>query len=214
LSDQRKLSIAFPASAHIAYWPAIRALVETDMPTESFDQKLEEARPILDEALSEWRNNLEQTLVKMLPVEYASGDHEGLIPNVDEVMARPVSSIPEYTLVTGTGLDLQLITSLPPDMQRLLRADSVFMHFGAAHFYPGDFCNRRISSDHLTCQAQPVKIVKALLALLGSPNATYLQMKAAGPVFTCGRCNNGKCMSWKEMVRPSHAQHRVSLNVL
>jgi hypothetical protein len=180
-------------------WPVVKELVETDVPTETFNQKLEEARITLDEALLEWRNNFEQALIKKLPKEPTSSETEDLAGG-DK--AQPVNPSPEYILVASAGLGTQAMTSLPLDLQQLLRADSVYMRRDKVYFYPDDFCYEYIDDDSFVYEAQPAKIVKALLASLGLRDATYLEMKAAGRRFVCGRCYVSRRMSWKDMVSP------------
>jgi hypothetical protein len=184
-------------------WPALRILVEAEVPTEAFDQKLEEARSAIDEPLLEWRNDLERTLITILPKEHRGG---GSTTSAKDNMAQTANPIPKYNIVVGTELDMP-ITSLPLDIQRLLRADSVFMRQNVINFYPDDFHNQWI--DSFTYGAQSVTIAQALLALLGLRDATYLQMKAAGRKFVCGRCNI-KRMTWKDIVCPLYVRYMYS----
>src|SRR5438045_1732853 len=100
-------------------WPAIKALEETDMPSGEFDHVLQESRPLLDKLVLEWTKELEQTLICLLPEEPATSKEENALTVGD----RLASSIPEYALMFSAGLNMQPITSLPADVQRLLRAD-------------------------------------------------------------------------------------------
>ncbi|KAF8705180.1 hypothetical protein RHS03_05695, partial [Rhizoctonia solani] len=84
-------------------------------------------------------------------------------------------------------------TSIPDDplsvnLRKLLRADVVIrIEQMSAHYSRGIDC---WASEWGMGQYDPVlsKIAKALLHTLQHPNACYLEMRALGKVFLCGRC--------------------------
>ncbi|KAG8710595.1 hypothetical protein FRC08_016960 [Ceratobasidium sp. 394] len=198
LGDARTLRMAYPDKNTIMDWPAFKALEETEMTLEDLDQALQESRPTLDKLILKWTQELEQNLTDLLPKEASTGKDDSPSNIGHTISTQPAKLIPEYALMLGTGSDTQPITSLPTDIQRLLRADSAFMCWGSVSFYPDDFHARERD---FTYNPQAGKIAKALLALLNLPDAAYLRLKAAGHRFACGRCDMGKTTSWKELIQ-------------
>ncbi|KAG8744001.1 hypothetical protein FRC10_010980 [Ceratobasidium sp. 414] len=199
--DAQILGMAYPDKDTIMSWPTFKTLEETEMTLEDLNQALQESRPTIDKLVSEWTKELEQNLIGLLPNEPSTSKDEGPSNTGHTISTQPASLIPEYALVFSTGSDTQPITSLPTDTQQLLRADSVFMRWNVVNLYPDDFHVRRLNKNDLTYSPQVAKVAKALLALLGLPDAAYLRLKAAGPAFMCGRCEGVRPMPWKELMQ-------------
>ncbi|KAG9095792.1 hypothetical protein FRC06_009421 [Ceratobasidium sp. 370] len=194
--NPRALRMAFPSYDEIMGWPAIKALEEPDVAPGDFDQVLQESKQMLDELVLEWTKDLEQTLICLLPEEPATSEEEHAL-SAGDTLAGP---IPEYALMFGTGSNMQPITSLPAGTQRLLRADSAFMRRNLVQFYPDDFHLLEVGGTSPIYRTQVAKVAKALLALLGLPDATYLQLQAAGQIFICGRCEKGNFLAWRQLI--------------
>ncbi|KAG8793059.1 hypothetical protein FRC12_003992 [Ceratobasidium sp. 428] len=188
------LRIAFPCNSEIVKWEAFKTLVETDTSLEDFDQALESSRTTLDSLALGWIKDLEKALVNLLPNESDGRKGEPDLSSSTQI----ASLIPEYTPTLGTG---QPITNLPPKTRRLLRADSVFARGDLVYFYSDDFHGTLSDRKNLIYHTKANAAAKALLSQLGLPNATYLQLKAAGSVFTCGRCEANRLMSWKSIIQ-------------
>ncbi|KAF8600101.1 hypothetical protein BDV93DRAFT_288021 [Ceratobasidium sp. AG-I] len=57
-------------------------------------------------------------------------------------------------------------------------------------------------NSYTTFDANHTGIAKALLSALGRPEATYLELKAVGNAFLCGRCYlDRRCKTWKQMIQ-------------
>ncbi|KAG8769294.1 hypothetical protein FRC12_005049 [Ceratobasidium sp. 428] len=191
-----------PSTDQVIAWDPFKLLVDTDVPMEDFELSLAGIRPTLDALLLEWRANFEKDLVELLPA------------NMDSVAASPEATtsalgfqnnaiprpIPEFTILVGG----EPAGSLPSDTQKLLRADAIFHRVpNTFYYYPDDFAPLwPTTSDSVTWRfnLEVSKIARALLVALGNVNATYLQLKAAGPAFSCGRCVSRNCVTWREMV--------------
>ncbi|KAG8690001.1 hypothetical protein FRC09_012174, partial [Ceratobasidium sp. 395] len=194
--DMRRLKRAFPASHQMIRWPIFETMMDQDVSIEELDQTLEQSKPAVDKLISEWTQELEQTLVSLLPEEPSSSKDTS---NPGDGTATQIACpIPEYTYVQGDGSQMRPLTELPMDTQRLLRADSVFMRGYTVNFYPADFHGSYFDVKDMT---HDPSIAKALLASLGLSDATFLQLQAAGRPFVCGRCNNNDRMTWKDAVR-------------
>ncbi|KAG8710823.1 hypothetical protein FRC09_020923 [Ceratobasidium sp. 395] len=171
-------------------------MLDQEMSPEELDQALQESRPAVDKPLSEWIQDIEQTLLNLL-----SGNPAPSKDNNE--VAQIVNPLPDYTYVLSDGSDMRPLTDLPPDIQRLLRADCVFMEGSSAvAFYPHDFYGMGLEDkNNLTYNPSTVKIARALLSLLGLSDAIYLRLKAPGHSFVCGRCHKGIRMTWKQIIR-------------
>ncbi|KAG8773921.1 hypothetical protein FRC12_002249, partial [Ceratobasidium sp. 428] len=191
--DMRRLKRAFPASHQMIRWPIFETMMGQDVSIEELDQTLEQSKPAVDKLISEWTQELEQTLVSLLPEEPSSSKDTS--NSGDGTATQIACPIPEYTCAQGDGSQMRPLTELPMDTQRLLRADSVFMRGHTVNFYPADFHGSYFDVKDMT---HDPSIAKALLASLGLSDATFLQLQAAGRPFVCGRCNNSDRMTWKD----------------
>ncbi|KAG9091696.1 hypothetical protein FRC06_000449 [Ceratobasidium sp. 370] len=135
----------------------------------------------------------------LLPKEPIAGKGGRASQTDNDTTAQVTSPIPEYTFALG-GLETQSLTKLPWGTQRLLRADCIFTDGSVLRFYPDDFHGSHLNETNLIYNLSAVKIAKMLLASLGLPDATYLQMKAAGCALICERCSSA-CMTWKEIIQ-------------
>ncbi|KAG9095793.1 hypothetical protein FRC06_009422, partial [Ceratobasidium sp. 370] len=200
LPDARILKIAIPSSFQMIRWPTFETMLDTDVSPGEFEQALQQSRPTLDKLVLEWMKGVEQTLIDLLPKEPIAGKGGRASQADNDTTAQVTSPIPEYTFALG-GLETQSLTKLPWGTQRLLRADCIFTNGSMPNFYPDDFHGSHLNETNLIYNLSAVKIAKMLLALLGLPDATYLQMKAAGCALICGRCSSSKRMTWKEIIR-------------
>jgi hypothetical protein len=176
---------AFPSFYQASRFPEFQTLFENDIPQDKFDLEFEEQQIVLSNSIANWRNELEANLVKMLP----KNTHP------------PDFNAPGYTLTIGSEENDQPISSLPVDIQTLLRADATFRLHGTIYYYPDDFMEASLGFSRPTYGADTAKVAKRLLTMLGRPDASYLEMKAMGRVFQCGRCHSSpESMVWKSLV--------------
>ncbi|KAB5590866.1 Protein SFI1 [Ceratobasidium theobromae] len=184
-ADQMILRQPFPGSYEFITWPEVKAFIDDDIPLEQFIDKIEEQRHTLNGLIATWKNSIEARVTEVLPEDTREPDFDS----------------PGFTLVAsdGTG-QLKPINDLPVDVRKLLRADIMFTvpHLG---FYPDDLMNAYTKADRITYHAEAAKIAKALLGVLGRPDAPYLDMKALGRAFQCGRCyRQSEYLTWKDIV--------------
>ncbi|KAG8772083.1 hypothetical protein FRC12_003252 [Ceratobasidium sp. 428] len=198
----KQLKAPYPGPDQVTAWDPFKLLVDTDVPMEDFELHLARIRPTLDTLLLEWRLNLERDLAKLLPANMDSiaGSPESATSTLGTNITATARPIPDFTILVGG----EPAGNLPSDTQKLLRADAIFHRANNTAYYyhyPEDFAYLRPTLSntwHFNVEAS--KVAKALLINLGNPNATYLQLKAAGPAFSCGRCVSRNCTTWREMV--------------
>ncbi|KAG8739685.1 hypothetical protein FRC10_005281 [Ceratobasidium sp. 414] len=196
--ENKALKAPFPSHSLIFDCEPFEQLVDTDASMEDFEETLMGMGPALDQFLVEWKANLEKALVQRLPCDTRLLMENSLA--LDEEPSTASDLAPEPAI----EVDSQPIRNLPLEIQLLLRADVVWdqTYSSSPHFYPESFRGFYSSTaDSISFSAKTSEIAKALLIALGCPNATYLAMKAAGPVFTCGRCRGHKSVTWGEMLQ-------------
>ncbi|CAE6435101.1 unnamed protein product [Rhizoctonia solani] len=165
----------FPASSQVHEWPEYKTLIDNDVPHEQFLIDFEEKKPEFQQSIVEWRRELDAHLVMTLS---------------DDV--RPPNYDQSFTMTVRVGENVQPISALPEDTQKLLRADSIFTisppNDPYVFFYPHGF--DRLVSDitKVVCHSKAREIAQAFLRDLGIPDASYLGLKALGRAFRCGRC--------------------------
>ncbi|KAF8600134.1 hypothetical protein BDV93DRAFT_288581 [Ceratobasidium sp. AG-I] len=197
-SDTQVLKQPYPHIYTMQAWSEFSALGEKDVSLETFNVELERMRPKLEELIQHWRSNVEETLVNLLLGNNDSQTEDNQASTAEDPQALG-GNLPKFTLSLGTGSPVQSLGTLSTNMQQLLRADSVFNAESTVYFYPDDFSNLWFTGTYNT---DYTRIAKAFLSTLGRPDATYLEMKAAGKVFLCGRCHsNERGRTWKEMIQ-------------
>ncbi|KAG9078383.1 hypothetical protein FS749_009578, partial [Ceratobasidium sp. UAMH 11750] len=196
--DDKVLKTPLPADCVVLAWNPFKELLRANLPMEEFEVALVGMRPTLDQLLTEWRANFEKALIEHLP---SSGS---LITKDTSALTPSTTTLFDVIPKLAIEVNSQPIKDLPLDTQRLLRADTVwnYTYSTILHFYPDGFqsvYNGDASSLNYNTKAS--KIANVLLPALGCPDAMYLQVKAAGPAFTCGRCHNYTGMSWDNLLQ-------------
>ncbi|KAG9079905.1 hypothetical protein FS749_008193 [Ceratobasidium sp. UAMH 11750] len=193
------LQTSLPADHVVLVWNPFKQLLDTDIPMEEFEVSLVGMRPTLDRLLTEWRASLEKALIERLPSSGspATEDSLALAPNT----TTPFDMIPKLAIEVNS----RPIEDLPLDTQRLLRADTVWSYTYSAtpFFYPDGF-QSLFNDNHLSSiiyNTNTSEIANVLLSALGCPGATYLQVKAAGSAFICGRCRNCIGVNWDNLLQ-------------
>ncbi|KAB5589012.1 Protein SFI1 [Ceratobasidium theobromae] len=168
------LNQLFPMIEVVETWPEYMTLVETDLPTKSFRVEFRRKRGQLTRLIADWRRDAEAAALEILPKD-----------------TLPVSSHSiQFNLATIAGDDTRPFDYLPVDTRRLLRADATFSNTNnwAFGFYPDIFCSWT-ETTKLEYDYDASKIAKALLRVLGCPEASYPEMKTFNDKFVCGRCD-------------------------
>ncbi|QRW01069.1 hypothetical protein RhiLY_00066 [Ceratobasidium sp. AG-Ba] len=147
----------------------------------------------------------------------AKGNAEDLTSDSKPHAAELV--LPEFT-VTFSKLDGTTTTDLSdlsPNLQLLLRADTIFKGDHVYHAYPAivpyfifasnipsasDESNEEEdwSSIKLARDDECSTIAKQILARIGRPNATSAEMEALGANFRCGRCASTLNENWDHLI--------------
>ncbi|KAG8792366.1 hypothetical protein FRC12_006292 [Ceratobasidium sp. 428] len=121
------------------------------------------------------------------------------------------------TFTKPDGTTTTDISELSPNMQTLLRADTMFQTLREDHTYPallppmGPFkvtgAPDRFTlgehwsvSDAVTRDLELSGIAKEFLARTGRPDATSVEMRAIGSRFKCGRCVQTLPQAWEDLV--------------
>ncbi|CAE6533312.1 unnamed protein product [Rhizoctonia solani] len=191
LAGPMTLRQAYPISYHVQEWEECKALVDTDVPHEQFLAESEEKQLLLQQWIADWQGRLEKRLIGLLP-------RNTRLPNF---------TLSPFNIVVGTSKSVQPISTLPENLQKLLRADAVFSIQASGgestpYFYPNDFDGARTLVHKACYHTKAGEIAKALLSALGSPDASYLGLAALGQTFRCGGCPpaTARKYTWKGII--------------
>ncbi|KAG9084015.1 hypothetical protein FS749_005566 [Ceratobasidium sp. UAMH 11750] len=215
----------FPPLVDALALPVISGLLEDDADADTLEDKFEESRGEIEEALRAWSRALEQDLVSL----FKSGiDHNHSDDGNESTDSN--SGVPPLEL----QFDLppayaDFLNNLPSDTHLLLRADSVFRLIDDKAsppplFYPEMFPILQVRTpgyfgrrlDHclhkgpklghswrtsdVAYYPEGVVAAKALLEQIGRPNAAQFELQALGPRFVCGLCPDKWVRTWNEIV--------------
>ncbi|CAE6522294.1 unnamed protein product [Rhizoctonia solani] len=181
------LAFSLPTNQYVLKWPPVQELLKQDKPTEEFQPYFMSKQGDLKGQLCGWRVNLEAALVKTLP--------EGF---------KPVATQNgRYNLEVYTHPKHPARDDISTDLRTLLRADTIFKHDHKPIYYPNRTAFTSWAIDTQTPVFDPISsaVAKAILNALRHPDASYLEMRALGPSFVCGRCTNDPSyLIWEEIV--------------
>ncbi|KAH7332971.1 hypothetical protein B0J17DRAFT_677073 [Rhizoctonia solani] len=195
----------FPDFCHTLDWPLIKDLYETDSTVEEMEARFEEKRQEIEGLVTQWQNRIQSQLVSRLREGYA---------NQGETV-RPIITISN----DGPGP----LANVSDDLKLLLRADSLFhstptlsnlkspLSFGTIISSAGLSGSLSVYSsviprptpnlDNIQWYSEAHEAARELLADMGRPDASYLEMKGVGSVFACGRCHDTDTRNWEGMVQ-------------
>ncbi|KAG8787925.1 hypothetical protein FRC12_015105 [Ceratobasidium sp. 428] len=152
-----KIETLFPSDDELLRWPMLKRILRNDMSTEEARIKLEEIWDEIEQAIVEWRENVEQDLIEIWNAEEAEAepalstskvDGKGTGRNVQRGNGHTTISnsnshtvpfdLPEFIVTFGRpdGTTTTELPSLSPGMQLLLRADTIFKGHDVCHHYP------------------------------------------------------------------------------
>lgn len=176
-------------------WPEAETILEKDFSIEVLRLELDKKRHQFDEALMNWITVAEARLAQMLP-------RNTQVPDFAGIPVPSATAVPKFALMTGAG---DPINTLPVETQKLLRADVMFMPEKATsprpYFYPHHFNSTYSPVEAFVYYEEAVQVAKALLNALEWPNASYLELKALGLAFCCGRCHTKhRYYHWEDIV--------------
>ncbi|KAG8787752.1 hypothetical protein FRC12_015312 [Ceratobasidium sp. 428] len=241
LSDRDvKIEMLFPSSDELLRWPVIKRILRKDTSLEEARIKLKQVWDEIEQAIVEWREDVEQDLIEIWGAEGAEAEPTSSTSKATgrgteqhaqggtgyTTMSNSSShtapfDLPEFIVTFGTldGATTTDLSSLPPGMQLLLRADTVFKGHEVHHHYPtlvphayslyesfyaryaewnsgGRWKAKRFSRDN-----EASGVAKKLLAQIGRPDATSAETQAFGARFKCGRCTGGSSTTWDRLVQ-------------
>ncbi|QRV86994.1 hypothetical protein RhiJN_15012 [Ceratobasidium sp. AG-Ba] len=241
-----KLDMPFPSTAEFVTWPMIQAIVDDDhLSPEDAEARFAEARDGIDQAVIEWWDKIEEDLVDIWNAGAAEagstttrgtrrgqGTTRTTTRSARKGKGRASASssshsyqdspvLPEFTVTFAKpdGTTTTDISELSPNMQLLLRADTMFtadllvkytfpaivpsavplgyIMRGAEDANDGErWDSSKYRRDH-----ERSAVAKQLLALIGRPDATSAETEAFGGNFLCGKCTVGLTDRWDDLVR-------------
>ncbi|KAG8752935.1 hypothetical protein FRC12_011739 [Ceratobasidium sp. 428] len=184
----------FPNIADALEWDQMKRLLEDDMPVAHMEEQVSQCLPDIVRRVDKWIDDVEGHLVELL----RKGRE---VDNLGQDMldaSLPVPSASLGPLENTTGNE-----------KILLRADSLFeskhggnqppVVYDAAvlngypsmvypYFTPG--YERPLDVAKLKPHAGAQKAARKILAHVGKPDAIFLEMKAPGYMYRCGRCHD------------------------
>ncbi|CAE6528355.1 unnamed protein product [Rhizoctonia solani] len=195
----------FPNIGHTLDWLVVKNLYETDSSVEEMEANFETHREEIEGLITEWRNQIHTQLASLLRDGYES---QG------EVL-RPTVAV--------LNNDPDPLANMSDDLKLLIRGDSFFRKSVSPDYstqplsYGTILSTERLtgalsafgpiihrpapSLDHLHWYPEAHEVARELLADLGRPDASYLEMKGVGAVFVCGRCHENDVRNWEGMVQ-------------
>ncbi|CAE6436703.1 unnamed protein product [Rhizoctonia solani] len=195
----------FPTFLQALTWPVLNSLYETDVSITDMNESFEQQREGIKTQITEWQSYIQGYFMGLLDAQ-----GEGLQP--------------------ATGVDHP---NLSDDLKCLLRADVLFRSLSSNHerntplnydslwtfgtLLSSSACQSSGSSssswlphlDHLVLYPEAQVVARVLLADMGIPDASCLEMQGYQTNFVCGRCHDANFWSWAGLV-----QHYVQANEL
>ncbi|QRV86992.1 hypothetical protein RhiJN_15010 [Ceratobasidium sp. AG-Ba] len=239
-----KIGFSFPNVPELLSWPMIKDIIEEDTSPEQAESKLTAIRDDVARAVVEWRNKLEQDLVDIWnagQTEGGEGDEASDVKGKGKAVARTSEpsgggrdtkestsipkprevelALPEFTVTfrKPDGTTTTKLADLSPNLQLLLRADTIFKGEPSYFNYP-TIVPPLVPFDRMTPGAEELylgvrwdvgklkrddeslAISKELLARVGKPDATSAEMWTLRGNFQCGRCTTTLPVLWDRLV--------------
>ncbi|KAG8735062.1 hypothetical protein FRC10_011019 [Ceratobasidium sp. 414] len=202
----------FPDMAIILEWDNVKELYEPDMPIETVSTRFTENLSNFENRLVTWRNEAELQLINNLGLERK--------PDARTVLKIQESTASTKKLPPHTRFLLRADTifkALPIEQNQTSQWHDPGSHASrptihSLYYYPDLLISpegaqpRDVKPEDLvdlsrfTRHTEAEKIVRALLANLGMPDVAYMELKAIGAGFTCGRCYNRRSVTWENIV--------------
>ncbi|KDN34650.1 hypothetical protein RSAG8_12275, partial [Rhizoctonia solani AG-8 WAC10335] len=197
----------FPSFNQTLKWSVFQSLYETDSTVAEMEETFKEHREEIKAHITEWQSGIH-------------GYFLGLLRQGNSL--QPTTGIPDPS------------PDLSDDLKLLLRADVLFLNTSAFYFerktpltydalsprgemilsygyqsYWNSNSGALPDLRHIVLYAEAHEVARTLLADMGIPNASCLEMKVYESNLVCGRCHDTGRKSWAELV-----QHYVQANEL
>ncbi|CAE6343318.1 unnamed protein product, partial [Rhizoctonia solani] len=204
----------FPDLVSTLDWPILNELYETDATVAEMEDKFEKHREEIEALIADWASTAQAHCIGLLRTG----------PQVRGDILRPTA------IVYDDGSDP--LINFSDDLKRLLRADSFFYKTRSFGYpvkepltYGGVFSSdssressfvqqlsgvpsqSSLNMDQICLHREAQEVARVILADMGRPDASYLEMTAVGANFVCGRCHDADHMTWEQLI-----QHYVQRN--
>ncbi|KAG8775687.1 hypothetical protein FRC12_001334 [Ceratobasidium sp. 428] len=195
----------FPDMVAVLEWRFSKELYEPDAPIETVSTRFRESLPNLEAMLTDWRTEVELQLVENLDLERKPGDKTTLKIQGSTEPTKKLSSHTRFLLRADT------IFKAPVEQTQVgqryhPRLPEQTIH--SLQYYPDLLVSpgstrssdAKVDISRFTRHTEAERIAKVLLADLGMPDVAYMELKAAGPGFKCGRCYFKEWVIWEDIV--------------
>ncbi|KAG8754562.1 hypothetical protein FRC12_011158, partial [Ceratobasidium sp. 428] len=195
----------FPNLIDVLEWDQMKEFLENDTSVADMEEQVSKRLPEITRRADKWIDDTEGQLVEVLRKAHEADNLGRDIPD------------PSLFISGGSSSPLENATG---NEKILLRADSLFELTGGGARPPviydaavlGGYTSmtylwsftyaydRPLDVTKLKPHAEAQKAARKILAHIGKPDATVLEMRAAGQTYRCGRCHDWDSFSWEEIV--------------
>ncbi|KAG8755670.1 hypothetical protein FRC12_010814 [Ceratobasidium sp. 428] len=142
--------------------------------------------------------------------KWISDTHEHLVGFLRQ--GRAHRYIPSPSLSSSNNSS-NLLQNASPNLKILLRADSLFILSNSDSprslvyttlvqngYSRLSFSTLPLNMTKFETHVEAQRVAQMLLKFIGKPDATFLEMRAVGSVYTCGRCHDHTRCTWEKIV--------------
>ncbi|KAF8600706.1 hypothetical protein BDV93DRAFT_525280 [Ceratobasidium sp. AG-I] len=198
----------FPLTVDLLEHPIMKSLDETDETALETEARFQEHREEIDSHILEWRLKIEGHMAELLRKGRKADGLEQVAPApvlpVKESEPNPFDNISEdlkILLRADSLFEADCSLSTPVNYNTLLAAPN-FSVYSVPRERPLDLARYKR-------HAEAQQLARILLAGMGKPDASFLELKSVGPRFMCGRCHSDSVFEWEEIVAHYIAEKRA-----
>ncbi|ELU37998.1 hypothetical protein AG1IA_07979 [Rhizoctonia solani AG-1 IA] len=206
---------AFPDFAHTLNWSIVKDIFETDATEGEMEVKFGQHRDEIRALITEWKDQVHTRLASSVRNAFEERN-EPLRPTISVFNEEP-----------------DTLANISDNLKLLLRADSFFRRSGLSSLskqplgysmilsmkdlvgshspYASETPRELPTFNDIEWYPEAHEVAQKLLADLGKPDASHLEMKKVGSAFVCGRCHAVGSMSWEAIVSPPRIQIETRL---
>ncbi|CAE7103321.1 unnamed protein product [Rhizoctonia solani] len=204
----------FPELSYALDCPIVLDLYNSDMTVPEMEAKFEQHRGEIETFIAEWQARIQthcsklarqgpKTTKKILRSSLTTSDNK---PNPFAKLSDDLKLLLRADSFFNTpGV---LITERPCTYGTVLRSEGLLGTQSFAWATP----KAPPSLDGISWNSEANRIARALLASIGTPNASYLEMTNKS-IYACGRCHDTENKTWEGMVY-HYIQHQRSYNLV
>ncbi|KAF8682849.1 hypothetical protein RHS04_02038 [Rhizoctonia solani] len=202
---------AFPDFAHTLNWSIVKDIFETDATEGEMEVKFGQHRDEIRALITEWKDQVHTRLASSVRNAFEERN-EPLRPTISVFNEEP-----------------DTLANISDNLKLLLRADSFFRRSGLSSLskqplgysmilsmkdlvgshspYASETPRELPTFNDIEWYPEAHEVAQKLLADLGKPDASHLEMKKVGSAFVCGRCHAVGSMSWEAIVQ-HYVEHK------